>query len=1123
MELPDDNNQTPGISETELARNAHSMPRMGTRDKQTLSITPIHLLTRFQQGCETNDHNIASNEQNQESFQAIQTLSTQDLRGIGIQHKSYLDTNSLIIEQGNIPLFQREQNALESLKSGKIKKNVHFQNEEIPHNDLEAYRYPIITEKIIQESYPGNRFNGMPKQNIHQQHEQQESNYFYPIMQQNKNSPSNNEDKSTKRLSHSQAIKNTFIDQNTSPAISIDPEGQINATSLHDYIKQNIAVFHKDSYMKGMIPEINVQNTNSKLKDNPFMDPNSNHFPNISIKATGQEEEKQPTKIVFNTESDTHYKGMSGRYYSPKAPMYSALFSATTSLPLGLRHPTTPTTTKGEQQNSIPNAIKRMNQEAIQAERHIINKTSTKSLQELNNIMDQNIDNIHILNDHQLKCQGAIITPFANTEEDAPTPLYVGAFEVQRPNQAKMWVCKPCDAMVFRKSNFKTHHRSDKHTENLKIWSGNKHINFIQKEERNNYHEKYKASLVDLEQAIMSIETMIPLKYRKEATAITSKFFNKYLAKEDGIDLIQDFKESKDPSILEQDQRHWINKKMEALVQKEDPRGYLRTKWKSRAVMIRRTSEQKDEIEPIADLARALFASLIDYEFIPIKYLIILAIMMNRRNRHNYQESAITLSNGFYLDLFINPGSIIGYPEKIDSKENPDIQRLAIKENQEEMIFGEFYPENNEEFQNLFIQEPIMQDIQDQIKYDTYNHQSNPENKEWTLDQESQSTASSSSSSSYSIPSLIIPRNNSTSSYSSSSASIPSLINHPINKITLSNSSSSCSIPALVLHPEENTTNQIQPPPIMEQVTNDQTQGTKRRTTDAIYVTNLKPGITKEEMIKLFANCGGNIKEITKHDFESTKALIKFDNHEAADKAVATLHNSIFCGLTLSVCRAHSAGRTPLDKIKTTVKEEKEQETKEQKFIQQYLNSPNSSYHNDSFEEENITEQPPPNNDTVTLELNHFNSQSLQIVPMMDILILPYSTASFNARIVKHDDRNFEIRKGKVSLTCGPAPYLQIMDGIYPVTESLLTPSARNNSSYTICIPKGRIIQGTSCHIDKYINNKVQNIQGGWPAFHLQSKTFHYLNHTNQTSYDWNGGKYPTEDMNPWMMDVDTQ
>ena len=192
------------------------------------------------------------------------------------------------------------------------------------------------------------------------------------------------------------------------------------------------------------------------------------------------------------------------------------------------------------------------------------------------------------------------------------------------------------------------------------------------------------------------------------------------------------------------------------------------------------------------------------------------------------------------------------------------------------------------------------------------------------------------------------------------------------------------------------------------------------------------PGI-KGMVMSVFTLPSYNIVfKIIKDKFESTKALIKFDHHEAADKAVATLHNSIFCGLPLNVCRAHHAGREPLDKNKAITRDQKEQE-----FIQQYLSSSSSSSDNDSFEEKNITDQPPPNDDTVMWELNHFNSQSLQIVPTMDIILRPYTTTAFTARIVKHNDKNFEIRKGRVSLTCGPAPCLQIMD-ILPSTSFLI-------------------------------------------------------------------------------------
>ena len=358
--------------------------------------------------------------------------------------------------------------------------------------------------------------------------------------------------------------------------------------------------------------------------------------------------------------------------------------------------------------------------------------------------MDDHINNVHILNDHQLKCKGAVIIPFANIEENAPIPLYAGAFEVQKPNQAKMWICKPCDAIVFRKSNFRTHHRSDKHAENLKRWSERlpRVPEAMAEKDQDDQNGSYIVSLMDLEQAIISIETMVPIKYRNETAAMVSIFFNKHLAKDNEIDLIQNFKQAQDPTILDQDQRHWINIKFEALRQKKDPRRYMKTKWRAGAVMIRRTAAQKEEIKPIADLARALFATLINHEFIPTNYLIILAIIMNQKHLLNYPESAISLSNGFYLDLFLNPGTVIDINpkkkaqiEKIDSEVNPDLKRLFIKEDSQEMMCGNFNPEDDEDFQDLLIQEPIMQDINEQIKDNSHNPEVHSENPEWTLEE----------------------------------------------------------------------------------------------------------------------------------------------------------------------------------------------------------------------------------------------------------------------------------------------------------------------------------------------------------------------------------------------------
>ena len=68
---------------------------------------------------------------------------------------------------------------------------------------------------------------------------------------------------------------------------------------------------------------------------------------------------------------------------------------------------------------------------------------------------------------------------------------------------------------------------------------------------------------------------------------------------------------------------------------------------------------------------------------------------MNQKHLLNYPESAICLSNGFYMDLFLNPGTVIDINpkkkapmEEVDSEVNPDLKRLFIRENSQEMICG---------------------------------------------------------------------------------------------------------------------------------------------------------------------------------------------------------------------------------------------------------------------------------------------------------------------------------------------------------------------------------------------------------------------------------------------------
>ena len=1064
---------------------AHAAPKIGKQEKQSLSITPI-FFNKFQQGCDNNRRNVARDKIDPDPGTIMKTSTDHDPDIIEISYHPYMDQNGQKrtqkpIEYMDISSPFSAENSPNKTDQTEKEKMIQMKDEEIKNDGRKARKNPYILtvsnlKKVKQKISHNNNSNNIAKQNYQQANFQQAQNYCCATAQHNNNLHGNSRCKIPSLLSKEQTKKDTL---SKSILPSLIGQSKLNAFPISNNAPKNT---------KGITPGIYLADQNKlSSKESRGYDKFTILCKDKIIKK--EEKEEQPTEVAIKIMANTKYKGMSKRFYTPNAPMYSSLFVPTAPLPLGLKHPTADMTTNGKQENPITKAINKMNQEAIRAEIHMnLRANFPNKIPNLQNedIMDNQIDNVHILNDQQLECQGAIIIPFANIEENASSPLYAGAFEVQKPDQPRMWICKPCDAIVFRKSNFRAHHKSEKHAENFKIWSEKlPHVpKSIREQEQSHKKDSYKPSLMDLEYTIISIESIIPTKYHSETAAMVSIFFNKYLAEQNEVDLIQNFKDAQDPTVPDQDKRHWINKKFEFLKKKKDPRSYMKHKWETRTVMIRRTTAQKKEVKPIADLARILFATLVDCKFIHINYIIFLAVIMNTRRLLNYPKSAIHLANGFYVDLFLNPKSIISYQhdrnptdQNTNSMESPDLKRLFIKEDSEDMMLGECNPEEDKDFQNLLELEPIIPDLHEQINNDRYSPISQF-NLEWTLEE-----------------------------------TFPNLIS--------ANSSSSDSIPSLEI--------------------NYQKQEVKENTTDTIYVSNLRQRTTKEQLYNLFSSCG-YIEDIIKENFKSAEAIIIFDQHVAADKAVSTLNNTTFCGLTINVQRAQK--RESLDETRTWNEElisedkvtqtgTKEECTKE--FNQEFSSSLNSSYSSSSSipssssTSQNLSEtktlggQIPPNIDTTMFEMNRFNNESLQIVSTQDMVLLPYTTTPFEARIITNKDQNFNILEGKVSLTCGVAPFIQIIDGIYQVKDSILTPSIRNNSSIIIHIYKNKIIQGTTCHLKEDTIKGMKTNKEGWPAFHLQSKTFHFMNHLNQTSYKWNGENCLVEETNPWIMDIDNQ
>ena len=74
-----------------------------------------------------------------------------------------------------------------------------------------------------------------------------------------------------------------------------------------------------------------------------------------------------------------------------------------------------------------------------------------------------------------------------------------------------------------------------------------------------------------------------------------------------------------------------------------------------------------------------------------------------------------------------------------------------------------------------------------------------------------------------------------------------------------------------------------------------------------IYVKNLDPEVTQDEFVKLFEQFGNVTSAVIQTDEEGKSrgfGFVNFENHEEAQKAVDTLHDSDYKGRKLFVSRA---------------------------------------------------------------------------------------------------------------------------------------------------------------------------------------------------------------------------
>ena len=105
--------------------------------------------------------------------------------------------------------------------------------------------------------------------------------------------------------------------------------------------------------------------------------------------------------------------------------------------------------------------------------------------------------------------------------------------------------------------------------------------------------------------------------------------------------------------------KHWIILAFQQLQQLPNIRQYLKDRLiQDNMEFHKKTTRQQIEVESIADLARLLFLIMVNCEFVPVNYLIMLAVIMSQQPRMEYPESKASLFNAYDLDLLLESGAM---------------------------------------------------------------------------------------------------------------------------------------------------------------------------------------------------------------------------------------------------------------------------------------------------------------------------------------------------------------------------------------------------------------------------------------------------------------------------------
>ena len=713
--------------------------------------------------------------------------------------------------------------------------------------------------------------------------------------------------------------------------------------------------------------------------------------------------------------------------------------------------------------------------------------------------MDIEIDKIHDFNDGVLSVNGFHLVPYTMIQENSPPDIFAGSFAAELSTKQSLYVCKPCDMAGFLKSNFQLHHNSEKHHHNAFIWIRQNYflpeVHQSLEEDRPNkkqqqmpWHEanqlqKYNNILKKIEIAFF------PDKFREEISGLITECFN---AEDDiEVEFNTEFKNDRDSH----GRRHWIVLAVESIQEKENPRKFLIDKFLQHDFeFVKKTPLQQSEVKYVADLARLLFVWFIDLEFIPTAYISLLACVMTPTPILNYPESNTGLFNRQHLDLFLNMGAVtLEYKIQIATDQN-DLTKLlhgttiGIEQAHQKEESEPIKPhENNidEIFtdEDVILQGPISEDIRlrnlsknlVKLEEDFFDTIDDPT---WD-EQETHSTASS-----YSIPSLKIDLDNQSirgdqeiHSTASSYNSIPSL--------------------KIDIHSQPISPSNSPRPSTSRSVGNSQEIHSFKYQKNAIYISNLTPGLKKKELVHMFKEFGTIKKVVKGHDLK-TSAVIIFSNKVMAKFALETMNGRLQTPVSDGILGQKL-------KIQYALK---------QGLVQKGLTNKQKS---------TLTTEEAPKNDmnkydnpqSVTNGLHEYNLSGILISSINKVSVPKYSNMDIKVKLFDGRHPNIIIPNTTVFISCGLAPQIQSTDGIFEIENSTTTISVRNSSNVPMDINKGQIITGTHCHMKRYVDDNTINKEVCLSAYHLQCKTYKRLNQY--------ASQQDVQDRNLWIMQEDTE